>query len=485
MAQNGLFTQGPSIDDLLAKRNQQGATLQQQLMQQAGQGSRDPMQAQAASLIGSSLGRALAGSLGGGQDAEREKLEATNAAQSQAQQGFLEAAQGGSEAMFEQVALLQKTHPAAAVKMLELAKTAKKEETATAAAAAKATADAEEATRVQDLAAQKIIDEKEALAYKYEVKEKQLADERAEVLRKEGATETAAIKQAEREAAKNRKTVQTAGEWNAANDGSLPEGTFWLTSVNGDMKQIAKGDSDPLASIQIEGMQLILDDKGNPSHYEPIENGPQWLAARKAEAELEGDEEREYNAQSVALQQGITINTAIDRALEIAELDSALTPIFGRNNLGKAAGAFEGTERSNLEVQMEPILADAAFDTLADMRAASKTGGALGAINKAELDLLKAARGALSLRQSKESWVRNMKDYQIRFKNGLHGSRADIERHNRKNPDSVPLVYWGDAEAAAKAEGKATQAEAGFGTGVGPNAAASAPLSATASSYFE
>jgi len=87
MATNGLFTKGPSIEDLLQKRNQRGADLQQQLVQQAGQGSRDPVKAQAASLIGSSLGRALAGAVGG-DDKQAAAINANNAAQAAAQQDY-------------------------------------------------------------------------------------------------------------------------------------------------------------------------------------------------------------------------------------------------------------------------------------------------------------------------------------------------------------------------------------------------------------
>jgi len=87
MAQQGLFTQGPSVSDLLQQRNQRSTDLQQQLMQQASQGARDPMKAQAASLIGSSLGRALAGSMGG-EDKQVEAIKAQEAQQQGLQDAF-------------------------------------------------------------------------------------------------------------------------------------------------------------------------------------------------------------------------------------------------------------------------------------------------------------------------------------------------------------------------------------------------------------
>jgi len=120
MANQGLFTQGPSIDDLLAKRNQRASTLQQQLMTNAAQGARDPMKAQAASFLGSSLGRALAGGMDGG-DSGREALEAKEAARVASQGEFFQAMQGDSKAAFAMADKLRSTYPEAAVKMINIA----------------------------------------------------------------------------------------------------------------------------------------------------------------------------------------------------------------------------------------------------------------------------------------------------------------------------------------------------------------------------
>ena len=82
MAQQGLFTQGTSVQDLMADRRQRGTDLQNMLMQQAAQGARNPVRAQGASMLGSILGRSLAGAMGG-QDTEMEKLTAKNAQRSE------------------------------------------------------------------------------------------------------------------------------------------------------------------------------------------------------------------------------------------------------------------------------------------------------------------------------------------------------------------------------------------------------------------
>ena len=86
MAQ-GLFTAGTSVEELLAKRNTRANELQQSLMANAAQGARDPMKAQAYSLLGSSLGRALAGKMGGG-DKDMDALKAKEAEQKRLQGEF-------------------------------------------------------------------------------------------------------------------------------------------------------------------------------------------------------------------------------------------------------------------------------------------------------------------------------------------------------------------------------------------------------------
>ena len=92
--QQGLFTQGPSVQDILAKRNQRQFDLQQQLMQQAAQGARDPAKMRAVSLLGSSLGRALGGAMGGGDDSEVEKRKAQLVQQKELQQEALAVSSG-------------------------------------------------------------------------------------------------------------------------------------------------------------------------------------------------------------------------------------------------------------------------------------------------------------------------------------------------------------------------------------------------------
>ena len=93
MSQQGLFTQGLSVDDLLQQRNKSATDLQQQLMQNAARGARDPAKAQAVSFLGSSLGRAL-GSAVGGEDEILAKRQAEIDAQKTMQQDYATSSQG-------------------------------------------------------------------------------------------------------------------------------------------------------------------------------------------------------------------------------------------------------------------------------------------------------------------------------------------------------------------------------------------------------
>ena len=87
MAYQGLFTQGPSVDDLLEQRNKRATDLQQQLMTNAARGARDPAKAQAVSFLGSALGRALSGAVGG-EDNQLAKRKADIAEQERLQGEF-------------------------------------------------------------------------------------------------------------------------------------------------------------------------------------------------------------------------------------------------------------------------------------------------------------------------------------------------------------------------------------------------------------
>lgn len=98
MSYQGLFTQGTTVDELLAKRSKRQQDMQQQLMNQAAQGARDPQRARMGSMFGSILGRAL-GDNAGGADTERQALEAKNLSRDEMQRKVLASADSDSTAL--------------------------------------------------------------------------------------------------------------------------------------------------------------------------------------------------------------------------------------------------------------------------------------------------------------------------------------------------------------------------------------------------
>lgn len=129
MANQGLFTQGPSVEDLLTQRNKRAFDLQQSLMQSAAQGARDPAKAQAISLLGSTLGRALAGSVGDGTDKQMEKIEADKAAQALGQKTYFSGLRGTTaKDAFDAAATLQERFPAQSAELIQIGNKRKEEE---------------------------------------------------------------------------------------------------------------------------------------------------------------------------------------------------------------------------------------------------------------------------------------------------------------------------------------------------------------------
>ena len=92
MAQ-GLFTAGTSVEELLAQRQTRSNALQQSLAASASQGARNAPRAQTHSLIGSALGRALAGKMGG-EDKEMEALKARETSEAGLVKEYATAASG-------------------------------------------------------------------------------------------------------------------------------------------------------------------------------------------------------------------------------------------------------------------------------------------------------------------------------------------------------------------------------------------------------
>ena len=97
-----------------------------------------------------------------------------------------------------------------------------------------------------------------------------------------------------------------------------------------------------------------------------------------------------------------------------AQADSAFTTGLG----GMVMALKPGSKASDLRASLDTLTADSAFSALSEMRASSKTGGALGAISERELTLLGAAKRSLSANQSDEQLIKNIDTY-IKLRNRM------------------------------------------------------------------
>lgn len=145
------------------------------------------------------------------------------------------------------------------------------------------------------------------------------------------------------------------------------------------------------------GYRNVYDQNGNLVRQEVIPGGP-VEAGQKADAEKAAAAAADKaNAASVVTQD-------IDRALKIIEDHPNLTTSIG----GAASQGIPGTPAYNVAALLTTVRANAGFDKLQAMRAASPTGGALGQVSNFENELLQSVIGNLDLGQSPDQLKFNL-----------------------------------------------------------------------------
>jgi len=128
------------------------------------------------------------------------------------------------------------------------------------------------------------------------------------------------------------------------------------------------------------------------------------------------EETQSYNNASAAARSLVRDVGNIEDVAGTAKVqaDSALTTGPG----GLVMSILPGSKASDLRASLDTLTADSAFSALSEMRASSKTGGALGAISERELTLLGAAKRSLSANQSDEQLIKNIDTY-VKIRNRM------------------------------------------------------------------
>lgn len=141
-------------------------------------------------------------------------------------------------------------------------------------------------------------------------------------------------------------------------------------------------------------------------------NGP-------ADVEQQNVETKAGVAQANKERSGGVVTADVGRALGIIEKSPGWT-----TGLGASLSQFPGTQARSLAGLLQTIKANVGFDRLQQMRDASVTGGALGAINKTEMDLLQSVLGNLEQSLDAEDLARNLKRVNDIYLEIIHGKGA-------------------------------------------------------------
>jgi len=184
-----------------------------------------------------------------------------------------------------------------------------------------------------------------------------------------------------------------------------------------------------------QGYQLAQDAETGAYRMEPIPGGP-------AEAEQLSEEE------SAALREEQTTRAAgvvledIDRLQNM--LQSSGLPITGA--VGGLIRNVPGTKAYDASALIQTIAGNIGFDRLQQMREASPTGGALGAVSERELSTLQSVLGSLDQAQSQAQFERNLER--------LERIYVDIMRKASAYPNAADFGFDG---MVGGVQGNATQ----------------------------
>ena len=161
------------------------------------------------------------------------------------------------------------------------------------------------------------------------------------------------------------------------------------------------------------GYKATRDANGNVISLEAIPGGE--AATKQAEAKKKETE----RARQSSMKGNVVLN-ALDDVERV--MSSSTLPTTGM--LGSRLSSVPGTAAHDVATSLGTIGANISFENLNQMRQASPTGGALGAVSDRENEMLKSAWGALQQSQSPEQFKRNLGRVRTIFNEIVHGKEA-------------------------------------------------------------
>lgn len=160
----------------------------------------------------------------------------------------------------------------------------------------------------------------------------------------------------------------------------------------------------------------------------------------KATQEIASDQPRRQQQMENKRAQVSLVQEDISRAMQNS--NGWTTGFFG-----SALSLIPGTPAHDLAATLDSIKANIGFDKLAQMKAESKTGGALGQVTERELALLQSVWGALAQSQSEKQFEYNL----ARLSRQMEKSWKAVEEAYQKDYGTpyTDEAFGGDAEIEA------------------------------------
>lgn len=158
------------------------------------------------------------------------------------------------------------------------------------------------------------------------------------------------------------------------------------------------------------GYRASRDAQGNIERLEAI---PGSEAYQKAEAQTEKDRQQK----AMLAQTGLSVFSALDDIDRTSA--SSRFPVAG--GMAGVLANIPGTGAHNVAQSLNTIRANISFERLNQMRQASPTGGALGAVSDSEQRLLSNSLAALEQSQDKKQFANNLKRVRAAFEKVVHG----------------------------------------------------------------
>lgn len=156
---------------------------------------------------------------------------------------------------------------------------------------------------------------------------------------------------------------------------------------------------------KVVGDQVVVPDPNSPAgvRFVPIPGGKTALAA-------EAETQRLATSQQTKAQKESIVTKSIDRLIGMLDTKG----IFNLPEAGIVGSTLGGLginqEAVDFKNELMTVQSNVAFDRLQQMREASKTGGALGAVSERELDLLISAYGNLQQSSSPKILRENLEE---------------------------------------------------------------------------